>query len=52
MSKRDLAVIGGLATIVAGATAANRKKRWQEIHTLAVVVGGFVTIVGAFNTAF
>jgi hypothetical protein len=35
MNKKDLALIGGICTIVGAATAASRKRKWEETHRLA-----------------
>jgi hypothetical protein len=47
MTKKELAVLGGVCTIVGAVTAANRKRQWQDVHVLAVIVGALVTIAGA-----
>ena len=46
-NKKALTVVGGVSTVVVALTAASRKQRWQKVHTLAVVVGGVVVILGA-----
>ncbi len=49
MSKKEVAVVGGILTIVGAITAASNKKRWEEAHVAAVVLGGLVTILGALS---
>ena len=42
MSKKDakaIAVIGGVATIIAAATKAEQSRGWKDIHKLAAAVG-------------
>lgn len=46
MSKKELAIIGGICTIVGAATAASYKKKWEEAHQLAALMGALVTIAG------
>jgi hypothetical protein len=47
MRKDQLVMIGGLATIMAAITSASEKRHWREAHTVAVIAGGVVTILGA-----
>ena len=49
MNKKQLAVIGGICTIVGAATAASQKKKWEEAHQLAALIGAIVTIAGLFG---
>ncbi len=49
MKKKELAVLGGLATVMGAITAASNKKQWEEAHIAAVVLGGVVTILGALS---
>ncbi len=49
MNKKELGIVAGLATIVGALTAASRTKKWQEVHTFAVVAGGVVTILSVIG---
>jgi Sec-independent protein secretion pathway component TatC len=48
-SKSELTVAAGICTIVGTVTAYSLKKRWEDVHTVAVIVGAVLTIVGATN---
>ncbi len=47
MTKKDWVVLGGLAMIVGALTDAATKKAWKDAHTVATVIGGIATIMGA-----
>jgi hypothetical protein len=47
MTRRNLAVVGGVATLVATLTRRSRDRKWQQIHMAAVVIGAVVVIFGA-----
>jgi hypothetical protein len=49
MSSKDWAVLGGICTIVGAATAASQKRRWEDAHKAAAIVGGIVAIAGALR---
>lgn len=49
MTKKQLTVVGGICTIAAAATAASRKKKWEDVHTFAIILGALVTIAGALD---
>jgi hypothetical protein len=44
---KQLAVAAGICTIVGAVTAYSAKRKWEDIHTAAVVIGAIVMIVGA-----
>jgi Sec-independent protein secretion pathway component TatC len=48
-AKRDLAGAAGICTIVGAVTAHGVKKKWEDIHTAAMIVGAVLTIVGVAN---
>ena len=47
MSKKDWVVVAGLATIVVALTDYTRKQKWEDLHTVAAVIGSIATILGA-----
>jgi hypothetical protein len=47
MSKKQLAVVGGIAVIVGALTEYATSKKWRDAHTIATVLGGVVAIIGA-----
>lgn len=46
MNKKELAIIGGICTIIGAATAASHKRKWEEAHQLAAFIGALITIAG------
>ena len=48
-SKKELVVGAGICTIVGALTAYSVKKKWENVHTVAVVIGAALTIFGSTN---
>lgn len=48
-SSKKVAIVIGVTTIVGALTAYNTKKRWEEVHTAAIVLGAALTIIGAIG---
>jgi hypothetical protein len=46
VNSKEIAIVGGIATIIAAATAAERSRRWKDIHKLAAFVGLAMAIAG------
>ena len=49
MNKKQLAMIAGVCTIIGAATEASRKRRWEDAHKAAAVLGGVMAILGALG---
>jgi Sec-independent protein secretion pathway component TatC len=46
---KKLAVAIGVTTIVGALTAYSTRKKWEEVHTIAVVIGAALTAIGSIS---
>ena len=43
-----VAVVGGVATIIGAATAAERSRGWKDVHKFAAAIGFVAAVAGIF----
>jgi len=51
MSKNELAIVGGICTVVGAVTAARKKRNWEDAHKMAAWIGAIVAIAGLASSS-